>query len=109
MSFDDTQKRLSKSSCHDDAEVTSPAKAAPPRRGFYDFGWDDSQSSGDSEEEEAAKATGTEQDLRMQQCPEADEDEPKEEIRDSKWEDGSQRPPQEGAKHEVQRITSKRR
>ena len=94
MSFDDAQKRLSKSSCHDDAEVTSPAKATPLRRGFCDFGWDDSRSSGDSEEEEAAKAAGTEQDSRMQLCPEEDEDEPAEEIRDLEWEDGSQRPPQ---------------
>ena len=43
----------------------------------------------------------------MQQCPEADEDELEEEIRDLEWEDGSQRPPQQGAEHEVQRITSK--
>ena len=101
MSFDDAQKRLSKSSCRDDAKVTSPTKAAPPRRGFCDFGWDNNQSSGDSEEEEAAKAAETEQDSRMQQCPEEDEDEAAEEIRDLEWEDGSQRPPQQGAKHEV--------
>ena len=107
MSFYDAQKRLSKSSCRDDAEVTSPAKTAPPRRGFCDFGWDDSRSSGDSEEEEAAKAAGTEQDSRMQLCPEEDEDDPAEEIRELEWEDGSQRPPQQGAEHEVQRTTSK--
>ena len=101
MSFYDTQKRLSKSSCRDDAEVTSPTKAAPPRRGFCDFGWDDSRSSGDSEEEEVAKAAEIEQGSRMQLCPKEDEDEPAEEIRDLEWEDGSQIPPQQGAEHEV--------
>ena len=101
MSFYDAQKRLSKSSCRDDAEVTSPAKTAPARRGFCDFGWDDSRSSGDSEEEEAAEAAGTEQDSRMQLCPEEEEDDPAEEIRELEWEDGSQRPPQQGVEHEV--------
>ena len=43
----------------------------------------------------------------MQLCPEEDEDELPEEIRDLEWEDGSQRSPQQGAKHEVQRIRSK--
>ena len=98
---------MSKSSCRNDAKVTSPAKAALPRRGFCDFGWDNNQSSGDPEEEEAAKAVETEQDSRMQQCPEEDENEAGEEIKDLEWEDGSQRPPKQGAEHEVQRIMSK--
>ena len=61
----------------------------------------------DSEEEEAAEAAGTEQDSRMQLCPEEEEDDPAEEIRQLEWEDGSQRPPQQGAEHEVQRTTKK--
>lgn len=49
------------SSYPDDNEITSPAQPAPQKRGSCDFGWGESDSLRDSEEDDTAKPAVTEE------------------------------------------------
>ena len=76
------------SSCPDTTQDTSPAKGTPQKTVFCDFGWDESESLGDSKEDDATTVAVAEWDTGFPQFHKEDSNDLVEERREKLLEEG---------------------